>query len=218
MTTPQPPQAPNFIHVYPDVLPAERCREIIRRFEADKRRAPSSTDIEGESKGRSGTLLDLGRYADWQDIATEVNRACMGPVLHYARHYGGLAGILKHEPVLLTFPLLERIDPGQGFNWHVDSGHAGNMDRLLALLLYLQDVEDGGQTQFAHQGAAVPPRAGALAIFPPYWTHLHRGDTPVSGSKYNITNFVVFDSEKYAGKTVGTRIDPASLRQPDAAP
>lgn len=216
--TSAPPQTPNFIHVYPDVLPPARCGEIIARFEADQRRAPSSTDREGDSAVRSGTLLDLGRYGDWQDIAQEVNRACMPAILHYAQHYGGLAGILRNQPATLTFPLLERIDPGQGFKWHVDSGHAGNMDRILALLLYLQDVAEGGQTQFAHQGAAIPPRAGALAVFPPFWTHLHRGDTPVSGAKYNLTNFLVFDHEKYAGKTIGTRIDAASLQRQDAKP
>ncbi len=212
MTSPPPPQAPNFIHVYPNVLQPERCREIIQRFEADSRRAPSATDRDDAAQVRSGTLLDLGRYPDWQEVAQEVNAACSAAILHYAQHYGGLTGILRHEATTLTFPLLERIDPGQGFKWHVDNGHAGNMDRVLALLVYLQDVEAGGQTQFAHQGAAISPRAGALAIFPPFWTHLHRGETPVSGSKYNLTSFLVYDHAKYAGKVIGTRIDTSGLR------
>jgi hypothetical protein len=37
----------------------------------------------------------------------------------------------------------------------------------------------------------VKPRAGLLLLFPPFWTHLHRGASPVSAVKYNITNFVV---------------------------
>ena len=37
----------------------------------------------------------------------------------------------------------------------------------------------------------VKPKAGLLLLFPPFWTHLHRGVSPVSAVKYNITNFVI---------------------------
>ena len=30
-----------------------------------------------------------------------------------------------------------------------------------------------------------------MLIFPPFWTHLHRGAPPVSEVKYNLTNYLV---------------------------
>ena len=34
------------------------------------------------------------------------------------------------------------------------------------------------------------PRKGRVVLFPPYWTHVHRGATPVSGAKYTIAAFL----------------------------
>ncbi len=33
------------------------------------------------------------------------------------------------------------------------------------------------------------PRAGSLLLFPPYWTHVHRGAPIRSGAKYIMTSF-----------------------------
>ena len=67
----------------------------------------------------------------------------------------------------------------------------GTERRVLATILYLTDIEDGGATQFAYQNASVQPAAGALVIFPPFWTHLHRGETPRAGIKYKRHQFPV---------------------------
>lgn len=56
---------------------------------------------------------------------------------------------------------------------------------------YLRDIAEGGETEFPFQLQHVKPKAGLLLLFPPFWTHLHRGVSPVSAVKYNITNFVV---------------------------
>lgn len=212
MTNEAGQQPPNFIHIYPDVLPRETCRAIIDRFEKDGRREPSSTEGGRNAAQRSGMLLDLGAIADWREVAEGVNRAVFSRIQHYAGQYPGLAAILKGERCVLTYPLLERIDPGQGFNWHIDASRHANMGRFLACLLYLADVEEGGQTQFAHQGVAVAPRAGSLLLFPPFWTYLHRGDTPVRGVKYNLTNFLLLLDPAGGGEHLGTLVGPQAAR------
>ncbi len=50
----------------------------------------------------------------------------------------------------------------------------------------------GGETEFQHQAVKITPEAGKLVLFPPFWTHLHRGKTLQSGIKYIATTWVGF--------------------------
>ena len=46
--------------------------------------------------------------------------------------------------------------------------------------------------EFYHQNLSVSPSAGKLILFPPFWTHKHRGTEVLSGKKYIATTWVVF--------------------------
>ena len=52
--------------------------------------------------------------------------------------------------------------------------HYANRNRVLAWTLYLNDVKEGGETEFLHQSIRVPPVANRFIMWPAYWTHLHR--------------------------------------------
>ena len=60
----------------------------------------------------------------------------------------------------------------------------------MAMLLYLNDVDVGGETAFLYQGKAVQPKCGRIVLFPTSYMHAHAGRRPVSGPKYLITNFL----------------------------
>ena len=65
--------------------------------------------------------------------------------------------------------------------------------RQLVAVWYLNSLENqGGETEFRYQDIKVTPEAGMLLLFPPFWTHLHRGKTLQSGVKYIATTWVVF--------------------------
>ena len=55
-------------------------------------------------------------------------------------------------------------------------------------MYYLNDVSEGGETEFYHQKVKIKPEKGTLVIFPAYFTHLHKGNVPISNDKY-ILNF-----------------------------
>ena len=58
---------------------------------------------------------------------------------------------------------------------------------------YLNDLDGkGGATEFANQEVSIQPETGKLLLFPPFWTHLHRGATLHAGRKYIATTWVVF--------------------------
>ena len=58
---------------------------------------------------------------------------------------------------------------------------------------YLNDVPGpGGETEFLYQDVRIRPEQGKLILFPPFWTHEHRGVTLAQGVKYIATTWVVF--------------------------
>lgn len=73
--------------------------------------------------------------------------------------------------------------------YHADSCH-GNNRRILAVLLYLNDVEIGGETVFLSQGLTIKPVAGRIVLFPTSFSFIHAGRRPISNSKYVIINFL----------------------------
>lgn len=188
-------QQPHFIRLYKDSFSKELCAEVIRRFEADARKHASTTATRDKPRLRSGTMLQIGDLPDWRDISAAYAQALEKNLAAYAQAFPTLQQLIASPATKRTPPLLERIEPGQGFGMHIDASVAGTHDRMVAVLLYLKDVEEGGQTQFPFQSIQVKPRAGLMVLFPPYWTHPHQGVSPASGLKYNLTSYVVVDND-----------------------
>lgn len=72
-------------------------------------------------------------------------------------------------------------DPGQ------DSLH-----RVLLWMFYLNDVDNGGETEFYYQQKSIKPKQGTLVIAPAFFTHTHRGNKPESGDKYILTSWLLY--------------------------
>ena len=89
------------------------------------------------------------------------------------------AALIQGENLSCTCPLIERVNPGQGFNWHYDAT-SKSWERVITCLLYLRTIKAGGATEFLEQERSIQPEAGKIALFPSYWTHQHRGVSPAS--------------------------------------
>lgn len=64
--------------------------------------------------------------------------------------------------------------------------------RVLYYQYYLNTVDEGGETEFYYQERKISPMQGRLVIAPAGFTHTHKGHIPVSGDKYIITSWVMF--------------------------
>jgi hypothetical protein len=71
--------------------------------------------------------------------------------------------------------------------------HSEALHRTLLFMFYLNDVSEGGQTEFYYQNKAIQPKAGRMVIAPAHFTHTHRGCVPESGDKYILTSWVLFN-------------------------
>ena len=87
-------------------------------------------------------------------------------------------------------PQIQWYKPGEGFYaWHVDGAH-GHSDRALVFTTYLNDVTDGGGTEFHHQRMVTSPVKGKTVIFPAALTHVHRGVVSPTQHKYLLTGWL----------------------------
>ncbi|MGI2101119.1 2OG-Fe(II) oxygenase [Shewanella oncorhynchi] len=82
-------------------------------------------------------------------------------------------------------------------HWHSEqfpqNGHNEALHRVVLYMFYLNDVEEGGETEFYYQQRKISPKKGTMVIAPAGFTHSHRGNKPVSGDKYIATSWIMFN-------------------------
>ena len=182
----------SFIYEIPGALPADICREMIRRFESNLEQQYAGRigqDGAEESSIKKTTDLRISGRQDWKDIDASLMQSL-------SKHFSALAQ---------TFPFfvanrfkdlgynMQRYREGEYYHWHVDSGPGEFMTRQLVAIWYLNDVEGpGGETEFPIHEILVKPVEGKLVLFPPFWTHPHRAVTLDKGVKYIATTWICF--------------------------
>jgi len=78
------------------------------------------------------------------------------------------------------------------FDTHIDAASTDTMKRFFAFFWYLNDVEEGGETEFLNLDLKVTPKAGRLVMFPPFFLYPHKGHPPVSNNKYLLSTYLHF--------------------------
>jgi len=93
----------------------------------------------------------------------------------------------------------QKYDVGEGGYpyWHSEIYPQQNsteaLHRNLLFMFYLNDVDEGGETEFFYQDLKIKPQAGTMVIAPAGFTHTHRGNVPISNDKYILTSWVLFN-------------------------
>jgi len=115
----------------------------------------------------------------------------VGGVKEYIKQY-------KYASGTCSFGDIESINvqyypPGGGYYaWHterLDPFHPIFSRRHLVFMLYLNDVENDGETEFLYQRVKVKPEKGLLLIWGADWAFTHRGIT-TQEEKYIVTGWL----------------------------
>ena len=180
------------IYTYNDFLTAEDCALLIE--ESNKNLRPSSvSNIKDEvvvSKARTSKTADLHYFSS-----------------SYLNHIDNkITSFMELNPFLGEIMQTQKYNPGQYYKEHTDYFHPLTREystytewmgqRTWTFMIYLNDVEEGGETYFKHLKLKVKPKQG-MAIF---WNNLYRNGIPnpktaheacppVSGDKYVITKW-----------------------------
>jgi len=104
----------------------------------------------------------------------------------------------------IKFPYAEpctllRYQPGQFYKRHIDNILLGSRfeelerglpSRDISIVGYLNAEFEGGETYFDRQEVTVTPEAGAVLVFPAYFTHPHESLPIRKGEKYAFTSWL----------------------------
>ena len=84
--------------------------------------------------------------------------------------------------------------PGLGYtDLHCENnGVLETANRHLAIMTYLNSIEDGGGTEFPNQEIKLDAEQGLTVVWPTQWTHLHRGIIAPNETKYIVTGWLNF--------------------------
>ncbi len=184
-------KASSFIFTKDNALPADVCKEIIRRFEAnpdDQYLGRIGQQCTEETSIKKSTDLVVSDKENWKDIDKLLFQSLGKAIQEFRETYPYFKGPFKDNGYAI-----QRTNPGEHYHWHIDGGSHDFAERQLVAVWYLNDVEGpGGETEFLFQDIKVKPAQGKLVLFPPFWTHEHRGVTLEKGVKYIATTWVVF--------------------------
>ena len=170
----------NFIHQYYNVLSEDLLKIlesiIDNNIQYNVRSTPSQNDKQ----------LPLEPF--WPDIAEDVNHSLRDVCL--SEYLNKFPYLLRHFNWTSGISLLQKTSPYEGYHdWHCENMAWNNKSRSIAWMIYLNDVEEGGETEFLYQQKKFKPIKNTALLWPGSWDHLHRGNPPVSGNKYILTGW-----------------------------
>ena len=181
----------SFIFEKKEALPGDVCDEIIERFEANPndqylgrigQQASEDTDI------KRSTDLVVSNKPHWKDIDRLLFSSLNRALVEFKNLYPFFEGPFKDMGYSV-----QRTNAGEFYHWHIDGGSHEFSHRQLVAIWYLNNLTgQGGETEFRFQEIKIKPEAGKLILFPPFWTHEHRGRVLQEGTKYIATTWVVF--------------------------
>ena len=171
----------NFIRIYENVLSDEMLTDLVQM-------ARQNVNWNGRShEFRSDSQIPLDPF--WPSMVEEGNKQLTNKALsHYIKDFPCLSNVGEYW--CSGSMNLQRTEPLEGYHsFHFENTSYSARFRILAWMVYLNDVEEGGETEWLYQQLKVKPKANTAVIWPAGFTHLHRGNPPISETKYILTGW-----------------------------
>lgn len=197
------------IGIFENALSKDFCDNMINFFE-------TKSELGGEGLFKVDTykrrdtsigLLKYGSYLKSKD-KKEFDRVLYQCYTEYRQEYifedqdiDTLEFTKKTSPLPISYNndgyKLQKSSSGGGFcKWHSEYNYYSDTtnDRFLVWMVYLNDVEQGGKTDFKY--ISLKPTKGTLVLWPAYFTHNHRAALDLKEDKYIMTGWLTWNTGK----------------------
>jgi hypothetical protein len=174
------------------------CDSMVDLF--DKREATNNVNVGQMASGlnldvKNSTEVDLRGIVDnsfYEVINDHLSNHYLG-TLPFTDKYNPDSRVLGN-PTNYEVCQIQKYKKGSGhYNaWHVEVDGPESCIRPFSMIIYLNDVDNGGETSFLYTGNKVKPRKGGLLIFPSAFPFVHRGEVPISNDKYIIATWLAY--------------------------
>lgn len=180
------------LYIQEDFLSEKECSEIMEHI--DNRVRPSTVSDPGDmcivSDYRTSKTADLHYFED----------------IFYLELDRKISEFMELDPFLGETMQAQRYEPGQYYKEHWDFFMPTTQEhriycewmgqRTWTTMIYLNDVEEGGETYFKHLKLRIKPKRGTLITWNnlyknglPNLKTMHEACPPISGNKYIITKW-----------------------------
>jgi len=186
----------NFIGVYDNYITPEECDKAIKLFE-DQNKFNKTFNRLSSEKTNILNKQDQQFFANQENINVwwqELKSMMVNYEIAF-RHYVSNTGAqtaYDNNSFHFTNVKIQKTLPTEGYHvWHIEHGLGyENEARAFVYSIYLNDVEEGGETEFLHFSKRIKPKKGRIVIWPAAFTYVHRGNPPLSGEKYILTSWM----------------------------
>lgn len=191
-----------FIYHKEKAFSDEFCDSLIELF--DKKENENEVSVGSMMGGvdfdvKNTTEIDLYQHPDLVD-----HENFFGVINHHLSNYflNNLPQRYSFDANLKLFPgsstyetcQIQKYKKGEGHYeaWHVEVENLSSAKRTFSMIVYLNDVEEGGETGFLYPDIKVKPTKGGLVIFPSAFPFVHCGFRPISHDKYIIATWLIY--------------------------
>lgn len=180
-------------HSIPDLL----CDDIISLFEECKELHRKGNTLGGVQENiKKTTDMEIPKNdPKWKKIEVFLYKELNKALTNYTKELRNIISeykLLDNELSVNNF-MIQKYKQNDGkYTYHHDFtvDYENNRCRVITFLWYLNDVVEGGETEFfGTNKCVIRPEKGKLLLFPASWCFPHRGCMPLSGDKYIITNW-----------------------------
>ena len=182
----------DFISVYDNSFTSDECEEYINLIE----HYISNGVITKEDRAYHNTdhfSLNFNNDVSYNILSGDnLSMEFLPKIKDLVGEYLKKFSVLGQEKLLIYDTKAKKIPVGGGFhNWHYENTGLQVSARKLVIQLYLNTIEEGGETEFLYINKSIMEEQGRLIIFPAAFTHTHRGNPPIGQDKYIVSTWAV---------------------------
>ena len=170
------------------------CDDLIKLFD----------NSDNKTLGESGKGIVNKEVKDSLDLQLWIRDIIKYPILgRYFKELGQAIDLYKKKYIFCDEHVgewgiqedfnIQKYKPSQAYHsWHCEHGNIKSSKRHLVWMTYLNDVKQGGETEWYYQKLKVRPEKGLTVIWSADWTFTHKGHTTIDEDKYIITGWCEF--------------------------
>ncbi len=179
-----------YLEIYENVLSKDLCKKIINLFldEPNKHEGCTSGGLNKEVKNTSDFHLQNNPTEEWSEIDSKLYDVLNQCLTQYRNKYAAFQVFNNIDDT--GFQVQQYLKNDGFYVYHHDFLLNKDKYRILTFLFYLNDVEEGGETEFFYGKIRVKPEAGKCILFPASWTFPHKALMPISDDKFIITGWL----------------------------
>jgi len=180
------------IGIFENYLSEEVCDSLVKTFEATKDNLAYSRHGENVTKKIKNDLaISYNKMNNWNKDLEEVCKTVTESLEIYNKETSFMSYVGIND-LHFTNIKVQKTQPAEGYHvWHIERDYRDHCKRALVFSIFLNDVEEGGETEFLLLRERIKPKKGTLVIFPADYPFVHRGNPPLSGEKYLLTSWLL---------------------------